>query len=146
MSIDFSQINEDKEKEPQQTPVPDTAQNQKIEFVGSISDGFYKTLNQIFALEGINQLNKIHVNKTLSDPINDDLDYIMVTDEQMLEDKKNFIEQFNVAAALIKRKKLLSMIVNASNATTAVSTLVNVCLESNIPVYYSVSKLRDSLC
>jgi hypothetical protein len=146
MSIDFSQINEDKEKETQQTPVPETTQNQKIEFVGSVSDTFYKSLNQIFALEGIGQLNRIHVHKTLETPDTTDTDFIMVTDEQMLDNKKLFIEQFNTAVALIKRKKLRSMIVNATNATTPVSSLVNLCTESNVPVYYSVSKLRDSLC
>lgn len=146
MSIDFNQINDDKEKDSQQAPVAVTTQNQKIEFVGSISETFYKSLNQIFALEGISQLNRIHVFKTLDNTDNHDTDFIMVSDEQMLDNKKLFIEQFNTAVALIKRKKLRSMIVNATNATTSVSTLVNLCTESNIPVYYSVSKLRDSLC
>lgn len=146
MSIDFNQINDYKEKDSQQAPVADTTQNQKIEFVGSISETFYKSLNQIFALEGISQLNRIHVFKTLDNTDNHDTDFIMVSDEQMLDNKKLFIEQFNTAVALIKRKKLRSMIVNATNATTSVSTLVNLCTESNIPVYYSVSKLRDSLC
>ena len=146
MSIDFSQINEDKEKESQQELAPETTQNEKIEFIGSVSDTFYKSLNQIFALEGINQINKLHIHTLLETPDTTDTYFIMVADEQLLDNKKLFIEQFNTAVTLIKRKKLRSMIVNATNATTSVSTLVNLCTESNVPVYYSVSKLRDSLC
>jgi len=146
MSIDFTEI-ENRESEPTPaviTPVDDISPNKtKFEFVGTISDTYYEKLNEIYALESLLQLRHIEkVNRNL--PVtehDDDVEVVMVADQEALNDKKIFIEAFNDTVSLINTKKLSSLLVLATDSTKEVSSLVNLCHESKIPVKYSIRSL-----